>query len=383
MSSHHRTLPPAAWLAFGLLMLAALSLCYLVEENQVPRLSLAAWFLIWMLWIPIQGLVSRVVERHPIDRPSWRRSVPLYLLSSVFLLAGLLILRVLLDQLFNLLNGSEFQGFRPRAFLIQSVVYDAFAGCGFVALAHASIYSRQLNGRQIREAKLQARLAEIQLGFLRAQLQPHFLLNSLNLISAQIYDDVERADAMISDLGALLRATLESSEQQEIALAEELQLLDLYLDIARTRFEDSLSVESHVDPKTLDALVPSLLLQPLVENAIRHGMSTGRRPTLVRIAVHRDPYSVLITVADNGPGFPQPFAPGDETAGIGLANTRQRLEQLYAEDHRLSITNLPEGGARIEIELPYRTAGSLLHLRNMEDGSDDSHLDRRRRAASA
>ena len=177
-----RSVFPVGWILFGALMVGALSFCYLIEENQVPILGLTAWFLVWTLWIPLSYGISRFVGHRPIDRQNWKRRLPTYFFLGVVVVAGLLVARVMLDRYFHVLEGSSFEGFRLRPFLVQSVVYDVFAFISFSALGHASSYYRQWTDRQVRHAKTKARMAEIQLGFLKAQLQPHFLLNSLNLI---------------------------------------------------------------------------------------------------------------------------------------------------------------------------------------------------------
>jgi LytS/YehU family sensor histidine kinase len=292
------------------------------------------------------------------------------------------VLRVTVDRYLHVVDGSSFEGFRLRPFLVQSVVYDVFAFISFSALGHASSYYRRWTERQVRDAKTQARMAEIQLGFLKAQLQPHFLLNSLNLISGQLYEDVEKADSMIADLGGLLRATLERPDQHEVPLSRELELLELYLDIARTRFGSSLQVEKKIVAKSLDALVPSLLLQPLVENAIRHGMNGRHTVRRIVITTTRDPYSLLLTVADDGPGLDVTRA-AHSKEGIGLANIRRRVEQLYGSDHRFTLVNRLEGGVVATIQIPFMPAGAQQLLAKREALLDHSHPDRRRRAASA
>lgn len=377
-----RAVFPVSWILFGALMVGALSFCYLIEENQVPVLSLAAWLLVWICWIPVSYGISAFVRHCPIDRLNWKARLPLYFLGGVMIVAALLVLRVTLDRYFHVVDGSSFEGFRLRPFLVQSVVYDVFAFISFSALGHASSYYRRLTERQIRDARTKTRMAEIQLGFLKAQLQPHFLLNSLNLISGQLYEDVERADSMIADLGGLLRATLESPEQHEVPLSRELELLELYLDIARTRFGPNLQVEKRVDPKSLDALVPSLLLQPLVENAIRHGMNGPHSIRQIVISTRRDPYSLLLEVADNGPGL-NDTGTSHPKGGIGLANIRRRLEQLYGSDHRFTLVNRLEGGVVAMIQIPFMPAGAQHLLAKREALLDHSHPDRRRRAASA
>ena len=373
---------PVGWILFGSLMVGALSFCYLIEENEVPVLSLAAWFLVWVLWIPLSYVIFRFVGRCPIDRLNWKGRLPTYFLAGLIIAATLLVVQVNLDRYFHIVDGSSFEGFRLRPFLVHSVVYDVFAFISFSALGHASSYYRRWTERQVRDAKTQAQMAEIQLGFLKAQLQPHFLLNSLNLISGQLYEDVEKADSMIADLGGLLRATLESPDQHEVPLSRELELLELYLDIARTRFGSSLRIEQKIDPKSLDALVPSLLLQPLVENAIRHGMIGPRRVRQIVITITRDSYHLLLTVADDGPGL-NGSTNSSPKEGIGLANIRRRLEQLYGPDHRLTLVNRVEGGVVATIQIPFMPAGAQLLLAKREALLDHSHPDRRRRAVSA
>jgi len=377
-----RSVFPVSWALFGALMVGALSFCYLIQEDPVPILGLTSWFLVWLLWIPASYGISAVVAHCPIDRLNWKSRLPAFVLAGIAIVATLLVLRVFLDRYFHIVDGSPFEGFRLRPFLVQSVIYDVFAYVSFVALGHASSYYRRWTERQVQDAEMKARMAEIQLGFLKSQLQPHFLLNSLNLISGQLYEDVERADTMIADFGGLLRTTLESPEQHEVPLRRELELLELYLGIARTRFGTGLQVEQRIGPKSLDALVPGLLLQPVVENAIRHGMNGSHRVSKIVITTTRDPYHLLLTVADDGPGLEE-VAPTTPKEGIGLANIRRRLEQLYGSDHRFTLANRAEGGVVATIQIPFRPAAAQELVAKREALLDHSHSDRRRRAAGA
>jgi two-component system LytT family sensor kinase len=374
---------PVSWALFGSLMAGALAFCYLVEESQVPTLGLTSWFLVWLLWIPLSLGISQFTGKYPIDRRNWKGWLPSYFLAGLVTVITLLVLRVTTDRYFHVVDGSPFEGFRLRPFLVQSVVYDVFAFISFVALGHASSYYRRWTERQVRHAEMKTRMAEIQMGFLKSQLQPHFLLNSLNLISGQLYEDVERADTMIADLGGLLRATLENPDQHEIPLSRELELLELYLDIARTRFGPGLEVEKSIDPKSLEALVPSLLLQPLVENAIRHGMNGSRQVSRISISTTRDAYHLRLCVADDGVGLTEATVAGRRRKGIGLDNIRRRLEQLYDTDHRFTLANRDGAGVAATIQIPFKPAGAQTALATREALLDHSNSDRRRRTAGA
>ena len=188
---------------------------------------------------------------------------------------------------------------------------------------------------------------------LRLQLHPHFLFNTLHTISALMHKDLRAADRMLALLGDLLRDSFERVGAQEVSLKQELGFLDRYLEIERTRFRDRLTVTLSVDPETLDAEVPNLLLQPLVENAIRHGLGKRQDAGHIEIVARRNFERLDLRIRDDGPGLPE----GSETAlraGVGLANTQARLEQLYGSNHRFDLRNRPEGGLEVALEIPFR-----------------------------
>jgi two-component system LytT family sensor kinase len=202
----------------------------------------------------------------------------------------------------------------------------------------------------LRGVRLEHQLAEARLDALRMQLNPHFLFNALNSVSSVMYTDPEGADTMIRKLGELLRLSVNETRTQEITLREELAFAQRYVDIERVRFEERLEVRVDVDVDTLDALVPTLVLQPVVENAIRHAISQ-RAGGRVTIAARRDQGWLRLSVSDDGPGVPD----GRVEEGVGLANTRARLEQLYGvRDALRLVTALPEGGLRVEMTMPFR-----------------------------
>jgi len=199
------------------------------------------------------------------------------------------------------------------------------------------------------------RLAEAQLQNLRDQLNPHFLFNTLNMISSKMYEDVGQADVMITRLSDLLRLTLRTSSQPEVPLQTDLEALNLYLDIMKARFADDIRIEVNVDPSARDALAPSLILQPLVENAFRHGVAQITEGAQIRIGAAVNDHTLVLRVSDNGPGFEAPRV-NLLSRGFGLSNTASRLQQLYGDRHSLEFRNCPEGGAEVVIQIPYRSA---------------------------
>ena len=225
-------------------------------------------------------------------------------------------------------------------------------------------YYRAYQAREIAASQLQASLTEARLRVLRAQLDPHFLFNTLNAISSLALQN--RQDDVVQTLGRLselLRTSLDETLPQEIPLARELAFLDGYLEIQEIRHGDRLTVRQEVDADALDALVPSMLMQPLVENALRHGVAARPGPGVVLVRAERAGDRLRLEVHDSGPGFaPGAGGPGDDAGTrpgdarrrIGLSNTRDRLEQLYGRDHAFACGASPQGGAAVRVEIPYR-----------------------------
>ena len=191
-------------------------------------------------------------------------------------------------------------------------------------------------------------MTEARLEALRLQLHPHFLFNTLNAISAFVEADPERARRMIARLGELLRRTLTAGAAAEVPLSRELDLLAPYLEIQRIRFGDRLSIELDVPDGTGDVLIPALMLQPLVENAVEHGVKRTLEAARVRLSAEQSGDRLRIEIADNGPG------PTGRADGVGLANTRARLAGLYGDAHRLELRRLETGGTIVTIELPFK-----------------------------
>jgi two-component system LytT family sensor kinase len=239
-----------------------------------------------------------------------------------------------------------FTGYLASWFTLDSIVY-----CTLLAVYHALVYYRVSQDRALRASQLEAKLAQAQLQVLRMQLQPHFLFNTLHSISALMHRDVKRADSMIAALSDLLRMSLRSVGVQEVDLREEVDFLHRYLEIMSLRFGDRLTVSLQIDPVVLDARVPTLVLQPLVENSLRHGFGDGMRAGHVKVVATLDGDMVRCEVIDNGRGIPQ----GGPREGVGITNTRSRLRHLYGDRFSLELLANAGGGARVALAIPYHS----------------------------
>jgi sensor histidine kinase YesM len=225
---------------------------------------------------------------------------------------------------------------------------------GIVIVDHAIDYYRRYQERELRASLLEAQLVTAELQVLKMQLHPHFLFNTLNTISALIHESPDEADEMISQLGDLLRMTLETAHVHEVPLTQELDFLKHYLAIEQTRFQDRLRVTMSIESETLDAMVPNLILQPLVENSIRHGIAVRPEARSIEINSWHNNGMLCLRVADDGPGLSSDRVPFKE--GVGLTTTRRRLHSLYGNKHDFSLRNSPLGGLVVELTIPYKTA---------------------------
>jgi two-component system LytT family sensor kinase len=323
----------------------------------------------WFTWGALSLVIIRIDLRIARERSLLQRlslHLPLsFLVTAAFFLIVILV-DVLLSSRFSAGNTSDrmlafanIKQFLGGAFQWNYLIYWLIAG-GWLAWD----YNRESQDRKLQAAQLELkttqleqRLTEARLLNLKAQLHPHFLFNTLNTISAFVEKDPRGARQMIEHLGDLLRFSLEHSEDQETTLAAELAMLDHYLAIQRVRFEDHLQLRMEIAPDTLPALAPNLILQPLVENAIRHSVAQRTTPVCVTILAAREDGHLRLQVSDDGPGLPAGWR-WDAQAGVGLTNTKKRLEQLYPAAHQLTVNNAEGGGVMVEIILPFRANGA-------------------------
>lgn len=227
---------------------------------------------------------------------------------------------------------------------------------GTLIVAHAFEYYRQLQAGKTRAAELASQLAQAQLAALKMQIHPHFLFNTLNSIAALLHKDVEAADLMIARLSDFLRLTLQNPEASETTLAQELEFLKTYLEIEKIRFQNKLTVEMKIEPDVLAAKVPNLILQPIIENAVRHGVARQTSVGRLKIQARRTDDRLLIKIEDNGPGFNSNGNLKKGGGGVGLANTRGRLEKFYGEDFNFEISeNSGSRGTTVALDVPCLT----------------------------
>src|SRR6266849_1875780 len=283
------------------------------------------------LWAFLTPCILWLAKRFPVDQRNWYRAAPLHATACVLIVAVQKSAYVLLVPAY-----SPHWQVHDLASWLRSVVVSLDYGVllyGIVLLIHYAVeyYARYHEGR-IKGSQLETRLAQAQLNALKMQLHPHFLFNTLHSISTLVNEDPEAAEAMIARLSELLRISLENTGAQEVPLSQELEFVERYLEIEQIRFEDRLRVRFDIDPQTLDAQVPNLILQPLVENAIHHGIAGASRGCIeIRSRIMEG--KLLLQVLDNGPGLSGEVVQSRSGTGLGLANTRARLDALYGKAH--------------------------------------------------
>jgi signal transduction histidine kinase len=334
----------AAWTALALLFGAQIQLINTrVLGGSGSWAEALAWsFSYWYAWAalaPLSVWLTRVFLR---EGTRFLVSLQLHLPACLLLSFAHLAILAFVTRM------SHFGAEPLRAVYAVHMQWNVVIYWVLVGATHAHHYYERFRERELRASQLEAELAHSQLHRLKMQLQPHFLFNSLNAVSTLIETDPEAAERMLSQLAGLLRESLREDAPHEVSLQDELTLLDRYLEIEKTRFSDRLSVGFDVDPSVLGARVPNFLLQPLVENAVRHGVARRSRAGRVDVRAWLDNGSLRLEVRDDGPGL----APPPRAAGIGLSNTRARLERLHGANYELALENLPEGGAVASVRLP-------------------------------
>jgi two-component system, LytTR family, sensor kinase len=328
----------AGWTALAVFLAVSASLTYYsVGQSANWSLSLKRSLAEWWLWALLTPAVAWLAARWPLHGARrLRRGLGHLAVGTIVAIGKTIVDRVIFGWLFGVWPYLLFS-----TIALQLCVYLAI-----VAAAHMVEYYRRSRERD----QLEARLAEARLQLLNMQLQPHFLFNTLNTIAELVHGDADTADRMITDLSELLRRTMDMGTTPDVTLATELELLSLYLSLQRARFGERLRVSMAIDDDARSARVPMLLLQPIVENAVRHGLARHVNAGAVNIAANRAGSDLVVEVTDDGPGV----IDDGIHEGIGLANTRARLEALYPRAAHLTLSNADGGGARVSVRLPFR-----------------------------
>lgn len=324
-----------------------------VFGQELPWTRALPWSLsYWYTWAILSPLIVWLAKLYAFDQQNWKRALLIHLPASLGLAVVHLMLIIALNQIPRIFMGTPFTfGEKFWSLFAMHFHWNVFTYWMIVAFSQTVAYYEKYRERELHASQIEAQLARSELQALRMQLHPHFLFNTLNSISSLMYTDVEAADSMLSRLSHLLRSRVEGAPP-EVRLKEELEFLEEYLDIERMRFADRLTVRLDIPHNTLDALVPNLVLQPLVENAIRHGIAPREEAGLIEITARLENGNLLLQVRDNGPGFGN----GDsesQGAGIGLSNTRERLRRLYGPTQSLDLLRPDEGGTVALLTIPF------------------------------
>jgi len=301
-----------------------------------------------MLWAAFTPFLLALGRRFRIERGVWPANVALHLAVGVAF--------TILDVFSWKVEASFIRPGMPafRSPFAVEVASQLALDLGWyfiiVALAHAEYFATVSRAESVRRAHLQSQLDAARLGALQSQLRPHFLFNTLTTIAEQVYGDPAGADTMITRLSRLLRSSFVDPDVQEVTLRQELELLQNYLDIARVRFRERLTIDFDIHPNALDAFVPRFLLQPLAENALHHGIEPAECGGRLEIRVRAHQHTMTLELLDDGVGL----AASGKRNGTGLRNTRERLTHLYGDAGQLEIMSRPTGGTIVRVMLPFR-----------------------------
>jgi hypothetical protein len=307
----------------------------------------------WLFLGALTPIAWYLARRFPFDGPGWRRALVAHGVGALLLCAGWATLGIALGLLLDHWVAQGPLNVAYANWLLTSVPWSVFMYFTVLGCVYAFAYFHEAREREVHAAQLGAQLADARLSALRMQLHPHFLFNSLNTVTVLVREQNTRAAArMLEQLGDMLRRVLRADRPQEVALEEDLRFLEDYLSIERMRFPDRLRVTWSIAADARSALVPDMLLQPLVENAIRHGVARREGETRLEIAARVEAGVLHLAVRDEG----EAVAEAASGEGIGLANTRERLHTMYGDAAAVTLVTLPGGGMEARVELPCRPA---------------------------
>jgi two-component system LytT family sensor kinase len=327
------------------------------------------------IWAAFTPIVFMLTTRFPLARPHLARAFVVHCLAFLMLSATHCLVADALGSPLGYKAPNYPGGLLALRFL-EEIYSDIWMYWPLVCIRALLDSHAQIRRRESEAARLEALLATSQLQLLRAQIQPHFLFNTLHSISTLVRTDPAAAEDLIADLAQILRASFVDSSSQETTLRREMALVDCYLRIQQRRFSDRLILAYRIAPETVEAAVPPLVLQSLVENAVIHGISPSNRPGTVTIRANRVRDRLLLEVCDDGAGLAASFRPG-----LGISNARSRMQRLYGSDQSLRIDGAIGHGTTVSVSIPFRVLPPAPPAPDVCD--EDQNIDRRRRAACA
>lgn len=342
----------------GVLQASQIVLYYRFEGKSIPWLpNLIRGVADWYCWAAFAPLIYELTRKAPFMAGTWRRSLALH--APVCLLLAFLIVAAMVP----VFQATQWEPYRHRSaddiFRLLLATHFVLYICvywGIVGTSQSLALYRRYQERELHTSQLETRLVEAQLQMLKMQLHPHFLFNTLNAIAALMHRDVELADKMLARLALLLRRALDSARAQVVTLQEELDFVKPYLEIEAARIGPRLKVRWDIDPEALEARVPNLLLQPIVENAVIHGIAPHPEAGRLEITAAVRNRRLHLRVADDGPGM-DVGSSSKLHLGVGLSNTRVRLQQMYGKDQTMTYGDGLDGGFVVDIEIPLHLPG--------------------------
>ena len=344
------------------------------EENVFGR-EMGRAFVTYGVWVILTPFIFRFISRYNFERHNWKQRVLMHLaVAGVVAISADIYTDFVRVYVFPSPLAARFpfdpiRDIRQLWFLNELIIYFAILAAGV-----ARDYFLRYRARQEETSLLRTQLVEARLEALRMQLNPHFLFNTLHAVSSLVEQDPRGVRRMIARLSALLRYTLEESKTQEVPLRQEIGFLRDYLEIQQIRFQGRLEVIENIEPECLDALLPGLIIQPLLENAIKHGVSKADRGGIIEIRAARVDDRLEVSISDNGPGLTNgtngsngaKSTDGSSRSGLGLANTRERLQALYGDDQELRLEPQNGGGLVATVSVPFHTTADLITAGVME-----------------
>jgi len=340
----------AGWTLIGLFFSTQIYFILSIAQEK----TITWWYAIrstvpdWYVWAIFTIFILQLSRRFRVERVGWRTALLVHIPSSLAFSVLHVALAVSVLNVFETMSGHTISWWSKfRLNFLMTFHWDVFTYWAIVGFGLSIDFYHSYQERKVKAIQLEAKLVQAQLQALKMQMHPHFLFNTLNSISVLMNTDIAGARNMISRLGDFLRLTLQSSGTQEIPLRQELEFLNCYLEIEKVRFQDRLTVKTDIDPLAMDLSVPNLILQPIVENAIRHAIAPRSTSGRIEITAGMQNENLCLQVKDNGPGIRLPVPDG-----LGLKNTKARLTQMYGDYYRFNESNPAEGGTLVSIHIP-------------------------------